>query len=235
MDEVSLVFRDSDGHKKSMVFDRTSFSKFSTALRTFITKFLSEENSTIYIDRLTTDEMLIVETAVGIIGRVRNDAPDDVTYRRYDRVQDGADIRLRFAGGGYDALDHYGTWTADHDSLLPDDTFENLDLALIVAKRRSEERRKAIAAMPKLDKQALTKFCKVWADVGYNKYVSEVESYYVLFDSQTLDETGTARTELLGLVEKLGLEVTATPANAPSGEVWVRSDPRVDVALEKWA
>lgn len=208
--------------------------KFSLAFNDFIKKHVSEENSTFRLERVLTDETLIIETALGIIGRVRNGENPEAGYRRYERRTDGVDLQLRFAYSGYASLDEHGPWSLDRSGLLPDDSFENLELAWVHELRRVEQRRREIAAMPKLDKTALKHFCETWADVGYNEYVSESEVYYVLFDSRTREEAGAARDELLKAIETLGLHVAETPANAPSGEVWVRSDPRVDLELEKW-
>ncbi|SMC49021.1 DUF6357 family protein [Lentzea albidocapillata] len=83
-----------------------------------------------------------------------------------------------------------------------------------------------------LDREALTSFCKIWADSGYN---DRWDVHYVLFDSRTLEEAGPARDDLLELVRTLGLERVDTPRGAATGEVWVRTDPRVDVELGNWS
>lgn len=209
--------------------------KFSTAFNNFIKKHVSEENSTFRLERVLTDEALVIETAHGIIGRVRNGENPEASYRRYERRTDGTDLQLRFAHSGYAALDEHGPWSSDRENLLPDDSFENLELAWVRESRRIEQRRREIAAMPKLDKKVLNQFCKAWADTGYNEYVSDSEAYHVLFDGRTLAEAGAARDELLKTVEALGLHVVEAPASASSGEVWVRCDPRIEIELEKWA
>lgn len=102
----------------------------------------------------------------------------------------------------------------------------------------AEDIAKGFAATPApedagpLDPEALTSFCEIWADSGYN---DRWDVHYVLFDSRTLEETGPARDTLLELVQQLGLELVDTPPGAASGEVWVRSDPRVDAELGNWA
>ncbi|TDE90066.1 hypothetical protein EXU48_19315 [Occultella glacieicola] len=209
--------------------------KFSKAFDTFLRKHVSEENSTFRLERVLTDEVMVIETSLGIIGRVRNGDSPEATYRRYERRTDGAELQLRFAFRGYEALDAHGPWVSDRETLLPDDSFENLELAWARELDRREQRRREIAAMPKLDKKALNQFCRAWADTGYNEYVSDSEVYYVLFDGRTLDEAGAARDELLTAIETLGLALVEPQAGAPAGEVWVRSDPRVDLELEKWA
>ncbi|HEX7306198.1 MAG TPA: hypothetical protein VF330_25040, partial [Lentzea sp.] len=83
-----------------------------------------------------------------------------------------------------------------------------------------------------LDPEALTGFCKIWADTGYN---DRWDVHYVLFDSRTLDEAGPARDDLLELVRTLGLERVDSPPGAATGEVWVRTDPRIDAELGNWS
>ncbi|WP_203686681.1 hypothetical protein [Streptomyces sp. SID14515] len=82
------------------------------------------------------------------------------------------------------------------------------------------------------DQKAVDRFCAIWADTGYN---DRWDVHYVLFDGYELDEDPEVRDELLGLVRTLGLEHVDTPPGAAAGEVWVRTDPRIDAELENWA
>ncbi|MFC5058594.1 DUF6357 family protein [Saccharothrix xinjiangensis] len=83
-----------------------------------------------------------------------------------------------------------------------------------------------------LDPEAVDRFCRTWADSGYN---DRWDVHYVLFDSCTVEEAGEARDEALRVVEALGLERVDTPPAAATGEVWVRTDPRVDAELGHWS
>lgn len=83
-----------------------------------------------------------------------------------------------------------------------------------------------------LDPEALDRFYRIWADTGYN---DRWDVHYVLFDSEDLDDVVDERDELLRLVETLGLERVDTPPDAATGEVWVRTDPRIDAGLENWS
>lgn len=83
-----------------------------------------------------------------------------------------------------------------------------------------------------LDRQAVNRFCKIWADSGYN---DRWDVHYVLFDGRTLEEAGGVRDELLRLIQTLGLERVDAPSGAAAGEVWVRTDPRMDAELEGWS
>ncbi|MCH1882532.1 DUF6357 family protein [Agrococcus sp. ARC_14] len=68
-----------------------------------------------------------------------------------------------------------------------------------------------------------------WATTGYH---DAWDVHYVLFDSCSLEEAGETRDELLRAIAKLGLDLVDTPPGAADGEVWVRTDPRTDLALE---
>ncbi|WP_396426944.1 DUF6357 family protein [Amycolatopsis sp. EV170708-02-1] len=83
-----------------------------------------------------------------------------------------------------------------------------------------------------LDQDVVDRFCKIWADSGYN---DRWDVHYVLFDGHTVEDAGEARDELLALVRTLGLERVDAPPGAPTGEVWVRTDPRIDAGLERWS
>ncbi|MFF7037019.1 hypothetical protein [Streptomyces griseus] len=86
--------------------------------------------------------------------------------------------------------------------------------------------------LDQLDQETVDRFCKIWADTGFNDPADE---HYVLFDGYTLDEDPEARAELLTLVRTLGLEHVDNPPGAAAGEVWVRTDPRIDAELGNWA
>ncbi|MFE5239502.1 MULTISPECIES: DUF6357 family protein [unclassified Streptomyces] len=90
----------------------------------------------------------------------------------------------------------------------------------------------AQSASARLDQDALDRFCRIWADSGYN---DRWDVHYVLFDSRTLEEAGETRDELLSLIRTLGLERVDAPPGAADGEVWVRTDPRIDSELERWS
>ncbi|WP_424187423.1 DUF6357 family protein [Actinokineospora sp. G85] len=82
------------------------------------------------------------------------------------------------------------------------------------------------------DREAVDRFCRIWADSGYN---DRWDAHYVLFDGDDVDDAGEVRDELLAVVQTLGLERVDAPPGAASGEVWVRTDPRIDAELENWA
>ncbi|CCH32271.1 DUF6357 family protein [Saccharothrix espanaensis] len=83
-----------------------------------------------------------------------------------------------------------------------------------------------------LDREAVERFCRTWADSGYN---DRWDVHYVLFDSCALEEVSETRVELLELVRTLGLDHVDAPPEAATGEVWIRTDPRIDAELEHWS
>ncbi|MFJ8045806.1 DUF6357 family protein [Kitasatospora sp. NPDC096147] len=83
-----------------------------------------------------------------------------------------------------------------------------------------------------LDPAAVDRFCRIWADSGYN---DPWDVHYVLFDGDTVADAGEARGQLLEAVRTLGLVLVDSPPGAPDGEVWVRTDPRIDAELDRWA
>lgn len=50
-----------------------------------------------------------------------------------------------------------------------------------------------------------------------------------------MDDDRAERAELLTLVEFLGLERVAAPAEAADGEIGVRTEPRLDVEFAMWS
>lgn len=232
--ERHLVFRDEQGHSKEFTFAEGEHLKFTTAFGRFWEKYLSDDNTIFRIERLDTDETLILETEVGIIGIARGGEKPETSYQRYNRYHDGVDVWLRFAHSGWGAIEGRGEWVSDREGLLPDASFRNLERSRLEEKVEAAEHRRKIRAMPKLDKKLLNRFCKIWADTGYNAYDGRALLAHVLFDSHTLEEVGEDRAAALTLIEELGLEVLPTPEASLPGEIWVRGDSRVDLELGKW-
>ena len=79
---------------------------------------------------------------------------------------------------------------------------------------------------------ALEEVGRIWGDSGI---VDPSNQWYVFFDSHGLDDDRAERAALLVLIEFLGLERVDAPAEAADGEVWVRTDPRLDAELERWS
>ncbi|GAB2607114.1 hypothetical protein [Pseudactinotalea suaedae] len=230
-----LVFHDSEGRTTTFAMGDRDHLTFSTAFDTFVRAHLSEANTTFRIERVLTDEFLVIETAVGVIGRSRGGEEPETTYRRYERHSDMTEYALRFAHSGYSALDRSEPWESDRASVLSEAPVVNTALGHLQEQEAHEARQREVREMPQLDRALLTTFYKAWADHGYVEYASDEEQYYVLFDSMTTEDAGAARAELITVIQALGLEIVDTPESASAGEVWVRADPRVDAELEQWA
>ena len=233
MTDRQLVFRDSAGHRATFTMGDRDHLKFTTKFNTFVKKHISAENSTFTIERELTDERLVLESAVGIVACVRGGAEPATSYRRVESYMDGSDLHVRFAYAGFaEGIAEHGPWTPDHDSLLPAEDFENPYLSWADGWRREEQRRREVRTMPKLDRKALNRFCKIWADSGYNEYPGE-STVYVL----PAEPRGSSREEILSLIEQLGLRLVdpaAGTAAAGAEELRIQADPRVDLELEKW-
>ncbi|MEU4086573.1 hypothetical protein [Streptomyces aureus] len=61
------------------------------------------------------------------------------------------------------------------------------------------------------------------------------DQYYVFFDAHGVDDDRADRAVLLKLIEFLGLERIDAPAGAAEGEVWVRTEARLDVECARWS
>lgn len=59
--------------------------------------------------------------------------------------------------------------------------------------------------------------------------------YHVFFDSHDVDDDQAERAELLKLIEFLGMERVDPPTEAAGGEVWVRTDARLDAECARWS
>lgn len=237
---IKLILRDEQGHTKTVSFEgQVEHLKLHTAFNTLFRKHASEDNTTFVIERPDDDESLRMETAAGIIERRRGEEPPQ--YTRFYATGGGmSNIWTRFAARGYAALDELPEWlnvewVLDRASILPDESYVNFELAEAESHRRAEERRRQIRAMPKLDRKALTEFCKMWDRHGHDEYDGETPTHHVFFDGGAGDDEAVDREELLRIVETLGLEIADTPQRAAEGSVWVRADPRVDLELEKWS
>lgn len=88
-----LIFRDDTGHEASFMFGAGDHLKFMKAFDRFLTKRLSEDNTTFRIERVLTDETLVIETAQGILGRMRSGDDPQATYRRYEQHIHGGELQ----------------------------------------------------------------------------------------------------------------------------------------------
>lgn len=235
---LNLIIRDEQGHKKKIAFDvKIDFLDLATAFNSVFRKHASIDNTTFVVERPDHNETLRIETAVGILTRQRGEDPPQ--YSRWsNRPARLQEVWTRFAVGGYDGIDYLPDWMEvewvnDRESILPDDSYVDHELADAEARRQAAAQRKLVRSLPKLDRKALKRFCEVWADGGSNEYDDDWYDHYVLFDGGRVEEDMAERDDALRIVADLGLIVDELPADAPEGSVWVRTDPRVDIELEK--
>ncbi|MBW4717256.1 DUF6357 family protein [Saccharothrix obliqua] len=147
-------------------------------------------------------------------------------------MAEGLVSRLQEAGLGVE-----DTGVGLLEGFLAMEDFTPAAVAEAVEGWRAEDVARGFAAVAEparaaLDPGAVTSFCRIWADSGYN---DRWDVHYVFFDGDAVEDVGEERDELLGLVRALGLERVDGPPGAGSGEVWVRTDPRVDAELARWS
>lgn len=80
------------------------------------------------------------------------------------------------------------------------------------------------------EREARDEVLRIWADNGIVE-----DDYYVFFHTDTVAESPEDRAALTVLIEILGLRRLPLPEGAADGEVWVRTDPRIDAELKNWA
>lgn len=161
-------------------------------------------------------QLLELRTADGVIARIEGTEPPRTEYLRPDRPNRFLTSTMLFFENGYAGLDYFGQWFSDPADL-----------------DASPEARGAIrAAAFTTEAAAVEEVARIWADSGI---VDPSDRYYVFFDAHDADEDRAERAELLKLIEFLGLERVAPQAEGAGGEVWVRTDGRLDDILEQWS
>lgn len=178
--------------------------------------FRGRESETYTITDEPARQRLVLMPRLGMITRVTEAGDRRSEHLRVDRPNRYLPSAMLFFENGYSGLDHFGQWFAD---------LADLDAS-------PETRGAARAATFTTAAAAIDEVGRIWADSGY---VDPTDSYYIFFDSQDIDDDRADRAELLKLIEFLGLERVDTPADAAGGEVWVRSDPRLDAECEQWS
>lgn len=121
-----------------------------------------------------------------------------------------------FLGDGYSGLDYARWWVSD-ESLL---------------RASASERGEALARSVDSDEAAVELVMRIWADSGI---VDSTDEHFIFFEGHDVDDDELERAALNVLIAKLGLEKAQTPPGNPSGEVWVRMDPRLDAEAANWS
>lgn len=178
--------------------------------------FRGREPDTYTITDEAAKQSLVLMPRLGVISRIKDADQPRSEHLRVDRANRYLPSAMLFFENGYAGLDHFGQWFSD---------LSDLDAS-------PETRGAARAATFTTEAAAIEEVARIWADSGI---VDPSDKYYVFFDSHDVDDDRADRAELLQLIEFLGLERVDAPAGAVGGEVWVRTDPRLDVECARWS
>lgn len=209
-----FVFSTGDGDDQ-----RVSVGDPQEAYVAFSAFFRGRDAGTYVIEDETARQRLVLMPGQAVISR--QDGQDGADrprseYLRVDRANRYLPSAMLFFENGYAGLDHFGQWFSD---------VTDLDA--------SPETRGAVrAAAFTTEAAAIEEVGRIWGDSGI---VDPTDQYVVFFDSLEADEDRAERAELLTLLEFLGIERVEAPAGAASGEVWVRTDPRLDREFARWS
>ncbi|MCI4061950.1 hypothetical protein MRQ36_04965 [Micromonospora sp. R77] len=178
--------------------------------------FQSRESDVYTIRDESARQSLVLRPRLGVISRSMDADQARWEHLRVERGNRYLPSAMLFFENGHAGLDYFGQWFSD---------LADLDAS-------PEIRGAARAAMMTTESAAIEEVGRIWADSGI---VDPSDQYYVFFDSHDLDDDRADRAELLQLVAFLGLDRVDAPAEAAEGEVWVRTDPRLDVECARWA
>ncbi|MCZ7437758.1 hypothetical protein O7598_15225 [Micromonospora sp. WMMC241] len=206
-----FVFAAGDGDDQ-----RVSVRDPQEAYEAFAAFLQGRESDTSTIRDEPAGQSLVLMPRRGLISRFRDADQPRSEHLKVDRGNRYLPAAMLFFENGYAGLDYFGQWLAD---------LSDLDAA-------PEARGATRAAMFTTEAAAIAEVGRIWADSGI---VDPSDRYYVFFDSDDLDHDRAERAELLQLIAFLGLERVDPPAGAAGGEVWVRSDPRLDAECERWS
>ncbi|PWK64432.1 hypothetical protein BCL76_11576 [Streptomyces sp. CG 926] len=180
--------------------------------------FRDRDSDTYTINDEASGQSLVLMPGKGVISRIQDADQPRSEYLRVDRGNRYLPSAMLFFENGYAGLDRFGQWFAD---------LADLDAS-------PETRGAARAATFTTEAAAIEEVARIWADSGC---VDPSDRYYVFFDSHGVDDDRADRAELLKLIEFLGIERVDAPAEAAAsgGEVWVRTDPRLDAEFVRWS
>ncbi|MFE9796816.1 hypothetical protein ACFYRL_34415 [Streptomyces goshikiensis] len=161
-------------------------------------------------------QSVVLMPGQGLISRVKDADRPRSEHLKVDRANRYLPSAMLFFENGYGGLDRFGQWFSD-----PAD----LDAS-------PEGRGAARAATITTEAAAIEEVARIWVDSGH---VDPSDQYYVFFGSHGVDDDRAERAVLLELIEFLGLERVDAPAGAADGEVWVRTDTRLDAECARWS
>ncbi|MFF4248709.1 DUF6357 family protein [Streptomyces sp. NPDC001822] len=206
-----FVFTVGDGNDQQV-----SVGDPQEAYTAFSTFFRNRAADTYTIEDEPAGQSLVLMPGRGAIARIEATGRPRSEYLRIDRANRYLPSAMLFFENGYAGLDHFGQWFSD---------LADLDAP-------PETRGATRAATITTEAAAIEAVARIWADSGV---VDASDQYYVFFDSHDVDDDRAERAELLKLIEFLGMKRVDPPAEAADGEVWVRTDTRLDAELERWS
>ncbi|MFH9728550.1 DUF6357 family protein [Streptomyces sp. NPDC017254] len=208
-----FVFAASDGndHQISVGDPQEAYVAFSAFFR-------GRDSDTYTISDEPAGQSLVLMPGQGVISRITHADADQPRSEHLlvDRGNRYLPSAMLFFENGYAGLDHFGQWFSD---------LADLDAS-------PETRGAARAATFTTETAAIEEVGRIWGDAGF---VDPSDQYYVFFDSRDVDDDRAERAELLKLIAFLGLERVDAPAEAAGGEVWVRTDARLDAECARWS
>ncbi|MFI9187477.1 hypothetical protein ACIGXG_35305 [Streptomyces goshikiensis] len=179
--------------------------------------FFRDRESDIYtIKDEPSGQSLALMPGQGVISRTKDANQPRSEHLLIDRGNRYLPSAMLFFENGYSGLDRFGQWLSG---------LADLDAS-------PETRGAARAATFTTEAEAIEEVARIWAASGC---VDPSDQYYVFFDSHGVDDDRAERAELLKLIGFLGIERVDAPANAAGGEVWVRTDTRLDVECARWS
>ncbi|MER5966443.1 DUF6357 family protein [Streptomyces sp. NPDC002057] len=206
-----FVFAVGDGNDQ-----RVSVGDPQEAYVAFAAFFRDRESDVHTIHDEASGQSLVLMPGQGVISRTIGADEPRSEYLQVDRGNRYLPSAMLFFENGYAGLDRFGQWFSD---------LADLDAS-------PETRGAARAAMITTEAAAIEETARIWADSGC---VDPSDQYYVFFDSHGVDDDRAERAALLKLIEFLGIERVDAPAEGAGGEVWVRTDPRLDVEFARWS
>ncbi|MET9610980.1 hypothetical protein ABZZ17_38840 [Streptomyces sp. NPDC006512] len=206
-----FVFAVGDGHDQ-----RVSVGDAQEAYVAFSAFFRDRDSDTYTVTDERSGQSLVLMPERGVISRTKGADRPRSEYLQVDRGNRYLPSAMLFFENGYAGLDHFGQWFPDLD---------DLDAS-------PETRGAARAATFTTQAAAIEEVGRIWADSGI---VDPSDQYYVFFDSHEVDDDRAERAALLQLIQFLGIERVDAPAEAAGGEVWVRTDPRLDAECARWS
>ncbi|MFE7512090.1 hypothetical protein [Streptomyces sp. NPDC057540] len=206
-----FVFAVGDGNDQHV-----SVGDAQEAYVAFSAFFRDRDSDTYTITDAPSGQSLVLKPGQGVISRTEKADRHRSEHLRVDRANRYLPSAMLFFENGYAGLDHFGQWFSD---------LGDLDAS-------PETRGSARAAAIRTEAEAIEEVARIWANSGF---VDPSDQCYVFFDSHGTDEDRAERAALLKLIEFLGIERVEAPAGAAGGEVWVRTDPRLDIACARWS